>query len=281
MFFAFITLIIAISISAVAAYYSIIGLVAIFSSAVLPVAIMGVVLEAGKLVTASWLYQNWKRINFVIKTYLTFAVVVLMFITSMGIFGFLSKAHIDQTLTSDTSNIEIERIESLITIENRRIENAQKNLDNLERLVENLSAEDAAYTRRIQRRERSAINETIKEASQKISNYKEEIIPYKKEAVKLEAEVGPIKYISELIYDNSNSELLEDAVRVVIIILVFVFDPLAVVLLIAANMSFQQEKLRRKRKRQAQIKKELPQKKKGEMVKVTRELNGVSTTTYE
>lgn len=281
MFFAFITLIIAISISAVAAYYSIIGLVAIFSSAVLPVAIMGVVLEAGKLVTASWLYQNWKRINFVIKTYLTFAVVVLMFITSMGIFGFLSKAHIDQTLTSDTSNIEIERIESLITIENRRIENAQKNLDNLERLVENLSAEDAAYTRRIQRRERSAIDETIKEASQKISNYKEEIIPYKKEAVKLEAEVGPIKYISELIYDNSNSELLEDAVRVVIIILVFVFDPLAVVLLIAANMSFQQEKLRRKRKRQAQIKKDLPQKKKGEMVKVTRELNGVSTTTYE
>ena len=281
MFFAFITLIIAISISAVAAYYSIIGLVAIFSSAVLPVAIMGIVLEAGKLVTASWLYQNWKRINFVIKTYLTFAVVILMFITSMGIFGFLSKAHIDQTLTSDTSNIEIERIESLITIENRRIENAQKNLDNLERLVENLSAEDAAYTRRIQRRERSAIDETIKEASQKISNYKEEIIPYKKEAVKLEAEVGPIKYISELIYDNSNSELLEDAVRVVIIILVFVFDPLAVVLLIAANMSFQQEKLRRKRKRQAQIKKELPQKKKGEMVKVTRELNGVSTTTYE
>lgn len=281
MFFAFITLIIAISISAVAAYYSIIGLVAIFSSAVLPVAIMGIVLEAGKLVTASWLYQNWKRINFVIKTYLTFAVVVLMFITSMGIFGFLSKAHIDQTLTSDTSNIEIERIESLITIENRRIENAQKNLDNLERLVENLSAEDAAYTRRIQRRERSAIDKTIKEASQKISNYKEEIIPYKKEAVKLEAEVGPIKYISELIYDNSNSELLEDAVRVVIIILVFVFDPLAVVLLIAANMSFQQEKLRRKRKRQAQIKKELPQKKKGEMVKVTRELNGVSTTTYE
>lgn len=281
MFFAFITLIIAISISAVAAYYSIIGLVAIFSSAVLPVAIMGIVLEAGKLVTASWLYQNWKRTNFVIKTYLTFAVVVLMFITSMGIFGFLSKAHIDQTLTSDTSNIEIERIESLITIENRRIENAQKNLDNLERLVENLSAEDAAYTRRIQRRERSAIDETIKEASQKISNYKEEIIPYKKEAVKLEAEVGPIKYISELIYDNSNSELLEDAVRVVIIILVFVFDPLAVVLLIAANMSFQQEKLRRKRKRQAQIKKELPQKKKGEMVKVTRELNGVSTTTYE
>ncbi len=281
MFFAFITLIIAISISAVAAYYSIIGLVAIFSSAVLPVAIMGIVLEAGKLITASWLYQNWKRTNFVIKTYLTFAVVVLMFITSMGIFGFLSKAHIDQTLTSDTSNIEIERIESLITIENRRIENAQKNLDNLERLVENLSAEDAAYTRRIQRRERSAIDETIKEASQKISNYKEEIIPYKKEAVKLEAEVGPIKYISELIYDNSNSELLEDAVRVVIIILVFVFDPLAVVLLIAANMSFQQEKLRRKRKRQAQIKKELPQKKKGEMVKVTRELNGVSTTTYE
>ena len=281
MFFAFITLIIAISISAVAAYYSIIGLVAIFSSAVLPVAIMGVVLEAGKLITASWLYQNWKRTNFVIKTYLTFAVVVLMFITSMGIFGFLSKAHIDQTLTSDTSNIEIERIESLITIENRRIENAQKNLDNLERLVENLSAEDAAYTRRIQRRERSAIDETIKEASQKISNYKEEIIPYKKEAVKLEAEVGPIKYISELIYDNSNSELLEDAVRVVIIILVFVFDPLAVVLLIAANMSFQQEKLRRKRKRQAQIKKDLPQKKKGEMVKVTRELNGVSTTTYE
>ena len=200
MFFAFITLIIAISISAVAAYYSIIGLVAIFSSAVLPVAIMGVVLEAGKLITASWLYQNWKRTNFVIKTYLTFAVVVLMFITSMGIFGFLSKAHIDQTLTSNTSNIEIERIESLITIENRRIENAQKNLDNLERLVEKLSAEDAAYTRRIQRRERNAIDETIKEASQKISNYKEEIIPSRVPPLSASINGSPSKFVKSPVW---------------------------------------------------------------------------------
>ena len=91
MILAMITLLTALGISAVAAYYSIVGLMAIFSASAMSIAIMGEVLEIGKLITASWLYQNWKRVPFLLKSYLTLAVVVLMFITSMGIFGYLSK----------------------------------------------------------------------------------------------------------------------------------------------------------------------------------------------
>ena len=98
------TLLTALGISAVAAYYSIVGLMAIFSASAMSIAIMGVVLEIGKLITASWLYQNWKRVPFLLKSYLTLAVIVLMFITSMGIFGYLSKAHIDQGCLLYTSD---------------------------------------------------------------------------------------------------------------------------------------------------------------------------------
>ena len=96
MVLALVTLITALGISAVAAFYSIVGLMAIFSASALSIAVMGIVLEIGKLITASWLYQNWKRVPFLLKSYLTIAVIILMFITSMGIFGYLSKAHIDQ-----------------------------------------------------------------------------------------------------------------------------------------------------------------------------------------
>jgi len=249
----FILFITAIAISGIAAFYSIVGLAAIFAAAKMPIIIMGSVLEVGKLVTASWLYQNWKKANRLLKIYFTTAVVVLMLITSMGIFGFLSKAHIDQTMIASNSNVEIDRINLMIDIEQRRLKNAQQNLDNLEKLVSTLSAEDAAWTRRIQRKEREAIKTEIKDASQEIVNYQEELVPLQKEQVKLEAEVGPIKYIAELVYGDANRELLESAVRLVIMLIIFVFDPLAVLLLIAANMALLEKRKKIRKKKVAYV----------------------------
>ena len=115
MVLALVTLITALGISAVAAFYSIVGLMAIFSASALSIAVMGIVLEIGKLITASWLYQNWKRVPFLLKSYLTIAVIVLMFITSMGIFGYLSKAHIDQGSGTSELYVKVERLDNRIT----------------------------------------------------------------------------------------------------------------------------------------------------------------------
>ena len=114
MVLALVTLITALGISAVAAFYSIVGLMAIFSASALSIAVMGIVLEIGKLITASWLYQNWKRVPFLLKSYLTIAVVILMFITSMGIFGYLSKAHIDQGSGTSELYVKVERLDNRI-----------------------------------------------------------------------------------------------------------------------------------------------------------------------
>ena len=119
---AILTLLTALSISAVAIYYSILGLAAIFAGAAIPIMVMGSVLEVGKLVTASWLYQNWKVAPKFIKTYLSIAVVVLMFITSMGIFGFLSKAHVEQTSLGKIGSEKLATIEEKLLRSENRIE---------------------------------------------------------------------------------------------------------------------------------------------------------------
>ena len=108
-------LMVAIALSVVAAYYSIAGLITIFAAAVIPVIVMASVLEVAKVLTAAWLSHNWKRVNFFLKTYLTFSVVVLMLITSLGIFGFLSKAHIEQTSSGKENVAQIEITEKRIT----------------------------------------------------------------------------------------------------------------------------------------------------------------------
>jgi len=239
---ALITLMVALAISAVAAYYSIIGLTAIFASAVIPVAIMGIVLEVGKLVTASWLYQNWKHVPFLLKTYLTGAVITLMFITSMGIFGFLSKAHIEQTVTAGDNTLQIEQIDNNIERKRREITRYEDALNQLDEAIAKFTELGAVTkglnARKEQEPERVQINTQINQISDNIILLQQEKAELKSEQIKIEAEVGPIKYIAETIYGESSSEILEDAVRVVIIILVVVFDPLAVLLLIAANISF-------------------------------------------
>lgn len=245
MFSAYLTLLTSLSIAGVAAWYSIVGLTAIFSGAVIPVVIMGSVLEVGKLVTASWLYKNWKLSNFLLKTYLTIAVVVLMFITSMGIFGFLSKAHIEQTMQNSGGNsLQIELLENRIQNERRIIEDSERVVAQLDEAVNILQEYDrirgpdgAIAVRQSQAEERQQLSNTIENAVDNIQELTEELLPLRQEQITLEAEVGPLRYIAELIYGEEAQNYFDEAVRMVIIIIVSVFDPLAVMLLIAANSS--------------------------------------------
>ena len=250
---ALLTLLTALAISAVAAYYSIIGLIAIFSAAAIPIAVMGVVLETGKLVTASWLYQNWKRVNVLLKTYLISAVLVLMFITSMGIFGFLSKAHIEQTTITSDNTLKIELIQSQIQRERRTIERAESTLARLDSALDKYIELDRITkgldARKEQEEERNELNTTINESTDAISTLTKEMSELNADRIAIEAEVGPIKYIAELIYGESTKGVLEDAVRGVILVIVFVFDPLAVLLLVAANMSLKEEQTKRRRRK--------------------------------
>ena len=252
MILAVLTLLVALAISAVAAYYSIIGLIAIFSSAVIPIAVMGVVLETGKLVTAAWVYHHWKRTPVLLKTYLISAVVVLMFITSMGIFGFLSKAHIEQTTVNSDNTLQIELIDSKIQRERdtiKRAENTLLQLDTaLEKYVELGAVTKGLNARKEQEAERNELNTTIDESTDAIATLTQKKSELNADRIAIEAEVGPIKYISELIYGESTKGVLEDAVRGVILIIVFVFDPLAVLLLVAANQSLLQEQQKRRRR---------------------------------
>ena len=298
MILAVLTLLTALAISAVAAYYSIIGLIAIFSSAVIPIAVMGVVLETGKLVTAAWVYHHWKRTPTLLKTYLISAVVVLMFITSMGIFGFLSKAHIEQTTINSDNTLQIELIDSKIEREHttiQRAENTLLQLDNaLEKYVELGAVTKGLNARKDQQGERDELNATINESTNAITNLTQKKSELNAERIAIEAEVGPIKYIAELLYGESTTGVLEDAVRGVILIIVFVFDPLAVLLLVAANQSLLQEQQkrrrrntqRRNRKKKAEetawARKVKETKEQGVMTKVTRTAdNGTKMEYYE
>jgi hypothetical protein len=238
----YLALAVALMLSFVAAYYSIVGLAVIFSAAMIPVIIMASTLEAGKVVAASWLYRNWNNSPRFIKYYLTLAVVVLMFITSMGIFGFLSKAHLDQTLVSGDTSIELKLLDQQIQSEQRRLENAQKSLTALDRLVDQSDTESAVKLRGGQARERKALGTEIASASNAIKDLNTKALPLRKENLKIEAEVGPIKYIADLVYGDSTEGVIGKAVRAVILILVFVFDPLAIMLLLAANHSIAQSK---------------------------------------
>jgi hypothetical protein len=245
MILAIITFISALAISAVAAFYSIVGLTAIFSGAVMSIAIMGVALEIGKLVTASWLYHNWKEVPITLKSYLTGAVIVLMFITSIGIFGYLSKSHIDAGVGTNQTNVKVERLDSRIQSEQRVIDRAEKQLktldDALERYIELGAISKGLAKRNEQEQERNQLQSSITSAEIKIDEYLNEKSKYEMEIKNFEVEVGPLKYIAELVYNESNQDILEKTVRLVILLLIFVFDPLAVLLLIAANMSLRQK----------------------------------------
>lgn len=253
MFLSYVTLAVALSLSVIAAYYSIAGLTTIFAAAVVPIIVMGGILELGKVVVTLWLHEYWRQCRLLMKVYLVPAVAVLMIITSMGIFGFLSKAHSDQTLVSGD-------VQARIAIFDEKIKTAKENIDANRRALKQMDeavdqvmgrsttetgAERSVQIRRSQGPERKRLIAEIEAEQKKISALNEERAPIAAEVRKVEAEVGPIKYIAALVYgDNPDANLLEKAVRWVIILLVVVFDPLAIMMLLAATESMKWERQR-------------------------------------
>ena len=254
MFLTILTFLSAISISVIAAGYSIIGLATLFAGAVIPIIAMGSALEVGKLVAASWLYNNWNSdVPRLLKAYLFGAIIVLIFITSMGIFGFLSKAHLDQVKPTSSNNIKIELLDNQINQQQLIIDRSQKTLDQLDKALE-VYIEKEFVTRGLKERkkqevERNTLNTAINNASNKIADLTNQKANLNLEQDKIEAEVGPIKYVAELIYGENAQDNFDKSVRIVILILIFVFDPLAVLLLIAANISLRQWRQKRNMKK--------------------------------
>ena len=250
MFLTLLTFLSAISISVIAAGYSIVGLATLFAGAVVPIIAMGSALEVGKLVAASWLYHNWNSdVPRLLKSYLFGAIIVLVFITSLGIFGFLSKAHLDQVKPTSSNNIKIEVIDKQINQQEIIIERAEKQINLLDKALEVYI--DKEYVskglkeRKKQEEERTLLTNTINEASDKIAELTNSKAELQLSQDKIEAEVGPIKYVAELIYGEKAQDNFDKSVRFVILILIFVFDPLAVLLLIAANISLRQWRKKR------------------------------------
>jgi hypothetical protein len=246
MFLSYFTLFVALSLSAIAAWYSIIGLTAIFAAAVTPIIIMGGALEVAKITITVWLHEHWNQARWLMKLYLVPAVVVLMIITSMGIFGFLSKAHLDQSVPTSDVAAQVTLIDERIRTQRENIDTARaalKQMDDqvnerLSRSTDDRGAERAVQIRRQQARERAALQQDIARAQAEIAQLNEQRAPIASELRAVEAKVGPIKYIAALIYgDDPDSNLLERAVRWMIILLVIVFDPLAIMMVLAATES--------------------------------------------
>lgn len=239
----------AIALSGIAAFYSIMGLMAIFSGAAMSIAVMGSVLEVSKIVVTSWLYRNWEVTPRLLKSYFVSAIVVLMFLTSMGIFGFLSKAHMEQGVSSGDVSAKVALIQEQINTHKENIDASRKALAQLDsqvdaalsRTTDANGASSSSNLRRAQSKERARLIADIGEAQKEVARLAKEKAPAAAELRKVDAEVGPIRYIAALIYgDNPDASLLEKAVRIMILMIVFVFDPLAVLMFIAVNQSLAQ-----------------------------------------
>ena len=249
--FGYLTLFTALILSMSAAVYSILGLTAIFAAAFWPIVILGGSLEFGKIVTTLWLHKYWDRAEIQYKVYLCSAVVILMVLTSMGVFGFLSKAHLDQAVPSGDIQAQVQIFDDKIQTQKDNIKTARSALTQMDSAVDQVmgrssdekGADKAVAIRRSQARERTALQNDISKAQTEITKLQEQRAPIASQARQVEAEVGPIKYIAALVYgDNPDANLLEKAVRWVIILIVVVFDPLALTLLLAATKTFEWER---------------------------------------
>lgn len=240
----YLAMLVAVGLSSVAAYFSILGLTAIFAASFWPVVIMGSMLEAAKVVAASWTYRNWRTAPAIIRYYLVASIVVLMLITSMGTFGYLSKAHIEQTTSVGDVAAQIsgydERIKSInenISANRTLLKQFDETVDQvMSRSTDSKGAERALQIRKSQQKDRGILMEEISSLQKEIGRLNVEKSPLVSQVKRVEAEVGPLKYIAELFVDRADDSFLEKTVRWVIILIVTVFDPLAVLLLIAANI---------------------------------------------
>ena len=244
----YLTLLSGLSISIVAIYYSVAGLTAIYPASVIPIIVMGVFLELGKLSATVWLKHHWRDAPVFLKLYILPAVAIIMLITSVGVFGFLSKAHSDQNLVSGDVQARIEIYDEKIKTAKENIESDRKQLKQMDAAVDQIMARsedekgaDKSYAiRKGQQRDRINLTKDIETNQKIISQLNDEAAPIRAEVRKVEAEVGPIKYIAAFLYgSNPDGNLLEKAVTWVTVLIVIVLDPLALVLLLASQYSFQ------------------------------------------
>ena len=234
-FLNYLALVTSITIAGIAAYFSVIGMATIFAGAYIGTIVMMTALEVGKLVTAAYLHLVWDKLNY-LKYYLLASVGVLMLITSLGIFGYLSKANIETTLVGDGNNLELSIINTRIKAEESKIQRLQDRLSGLDLVVTTGRPQDRNYINRVQREERSQIATDIDISLDLISEYTEEKLPIQRRQLEQESKIGPIKYVAEVIYGEDESvKYLDNAVRWVIYALIFVFDPLAVLLLVSST----------------------------------------------
>jgi len=242
----FLTLLTALALSGVSAYYSVIGLAAIFPGSFWPIIIMGSVLEMAKLVTVSWLYRNWKTCPLLMKSYYVTACVILMLITSMGIFGYLSKAHLEHSADTAPLSDKVAMLDEKIKTEKENMDGNRKILKQLDEGVDQVmarssdekGADKAVAIRKAQQKDRSRISQEIQESQRSINVLNEERAPLNVALQKAESDFGPIKYVAELVYGSGERDLIDKAVRLVIMLIMTVFDPLAILLLISANMTW-------------------------------------------
>lgn len=241
MIFALLTLLSALSLAGVAGWFSIIGITAIYAAAPAHAIIMGVVLEAGKLVTTSWLYRNWAFSDWKIKIPLIIFTVILMLATSIGVFGFLSKAHLEQGAGTVDNSAKTERLAQQISREKATIDDDQKIIGQLDATINSYLGKDrtdkSLAVRKSQTPQRNQLRADIDAAQKRIDGYSDEKLKLDSEVRKLQLDVGPIRYIAELFYgtDGSAEKNIEAAVRMFTLLIVSTLDPLAVILLIAAN----------------------------------------------
>ena len=222
-------------VAGVAAYFSVIGLATIFAGSFWPVVIMAGVLEIGKLVTAGFLHLRWSDINRAMRYYLMSAVVVLMLITSLGIFGFLAKANIEQTLQGDSYSLELSILDKRLEAKEKELGRFEERLANLDFIIDTARPEDRNYIDRRQRDERAQIAVDIDLVVADIVELNEEKMPIQREQLVQEGEIGPIKYVAEMIYgEDVAKDKLDNAARILIMFIIFAFDPLAVLLLVAS-----------------------------------------------
>jgi len=236
------TLFTSLTLAATAAYFSIVGLMTIFSGAALSIAFMASVLEFGKIVSAAWLHYEWDRINNLVRTYFTTAVVVLMLITSMGIFGYLSKAHIDASVTSDSYSLEASIVDKRLEGKQLQLDNLTGRLESLDYVLQTSQPKDRNYVNKVQTTERNEINAEIDILVDEIVALNEQKMPILRQQLDQEAELGPVKYIADMIYGDDAESYYDNAVRWIILTIIFVFDPLAIMLLIVSTAAFKRER---------------------------------------
>jgi len=236
------TLFTSLTLATTAAYFSIVGLMTIFSGAAIAIAFMATVLEFGKIVSAAWLHYEWDRINNLVRSYFTTAVVVLMLITSMGIFGYLSKAHIDASITGDSYSLEASIVDKRLDGKQLQLNNLTGRLESLDYVLQTSQPKDRNYVNKVQTPERNEINANIDILVDEIVALNEQKMPILRQQLDQEAELGPVKYIADMIYGEDAESYYDNAVRWIILTIIFVFDPLAIMLLIVSTAAFKRER---------------------------------------